>query len=606
MTTQRLRFLLLSLLLLGFVIQGAYLLSTWSLTADEAIHCAAGYLRLKMGLPNDGFRNPPLIQNLFGLPYILSNRSYVPRKDVPRLARAMNLFLGFALALAIYCASKRCFGPWGAALSLSCYVLSPSFIAHSSLSTLDVGVALFSFVTFFFLWEGYAKGQHFSWNVLVGLSMGCALAAKFTSLTFAVLLPLALLYLMSQRESSWLKFVLATLVILFCAWLIFSATYRFHGCFANKAPDNWPSYLKLAVKPLPECAVFSFRKKMEQAKFGGFAFLWGQKKMGGFWYYYPVVFLLKTLPGTLLLLFVLVFLLIGRLMPPKREILFYGGIGLCYFLALSAVNRSQSGLRHLFPLYPFLFVSLGALVENMTPRRKSVIIFAISLNLLASFSSFPHHLSYFNIFGTLYEGEGPPIGGPDLDWGQDDGALVDKLHELPEGTPVFVNPIPVGVPRNGYIAISATARYFVPKATEEKKYNWLANKEPIARIGKSWSIYYVEGVPSVVIPVASSPSKQLENELRMYQNLGFCPNKVTGLRQLVLKYSSQRAMDTLIELTDRYPQYYHLGLQFIDVWFGQREGTVRVNSGANNLFDNLDPRSGLWKKPLNKGRARQR
>ena len=753
------KLLLLCALLLTFVGQSAYLISIWSKTADEPIHAAAGYLRLKTGLPNNGFHNPPLLQNLLALPYILFGRNYVPRLEVPRTARYTNLVIGTLLALSIFLASWRNFGLWGALISLACYTLSPTFIAHSSLATLDVGVALFVFLTFFFLIEA-SKSRSRLYYALCGIFLGSALAAKFTSLVFVGLLPLVLLYLNEGRKGGWRDYLLHLLIIFFFAWLVFAASYNFAHCFEDSAPKDWPHLLRTIVRPFPKDAIISFNKKMEQAKRGGYAFIWGNKQLGGFSYYYPLIFLLKVLPGTLLLTLLLLWSLLTKAKQHDHTLFVYLVVGLLYFLSLSAVNKSQSGIRHLFPFFPFLYFALGALARELQGPRKSFVLCALVLNILCTLWNFPQHLSYYNFLGhtrgiflcSTRSAKVPPVGGPDLDWGQNDLLLKKAVTGLPKDLPLYVNPRPSNVPRRGYVAISAIARYFVPEKPSKGHYRWLRRYKPIKRVGRTWSIYlldeeklkrldrgsYLEflwtegrfkdmvlvadkhgaqkrllwqkarallhlgevakaascyrlaqrsGRPKFVHDLlwkalcfklkeaSSSQSRQeslrtsawalgcckliglnekaplmgiLEGKLRgrqgseddhwhfcfpqaaallrqeeygaalallpprvdeltqrfgpnlfkvadewpKLQKMPFCPDKVTILRRLSFYCNSQWATNVLLRLLDEHPDNYQMTLQMIDLWFAQREGTVRVNTGTDSVYDSLDLHTG--------------
>ena len=706
------------------------------------------------------------MQNLLALPYKLLGRNYVPRLEVPRTARYTNLLFGTLLAMSIFLASWRNFGLWGALISLACYALSPTFMAHSSLATVDVGVALFVFLAFFFLIEA-SKNRSRLYHGLCGLFLGSALAAKFTSLVFVGLLPLVLLYLNERRKGGWRDYLLHLLIIVFFSWLIFAASYDFAHCFEDSAPKEWPHLLRTIVRPIPNDAIVSFNKKMDQAKRGGYAFIWGNKQLGGFWYYYPLIFLLKVLPGTLLLMLLLLWSLITKAKQYDHTLFVYLLVGLLYFLSLAVVNKSQSGIRHLFPFFPFCYFALGALAIKLDSRRKVLVISCLVLNAICALWNFPHHLSYYNFLGHARVSMVPPIGGPDLDWGQNDHLLKKAVEGLNKELPIYVNPRPSNVPRRGYVAISAIARFFVPEKLSPDHYGWLSRFKPIQRIGRTWSIYlfdeeklakldrgsyleylWTEGRYKEMVIIAdkhqpahrrllwqkarallhlgevaeaascyrlaqksgrpkfihdllwktlclklreanaeafvnSSASASasasainlkelrscawalgcckligLNEQAPLLRLLGeklsgrsqnehwhfrfpqgatllrqerygealsllparvddltkrfgpnlfkvadewpklmkmpFCPDKVTILRRLAFYCNSQWATNNLVRLLDEHPDNYQMTLQMIDLWFAQREGVVRVNTGTDSVYDSLDLHSGRY------------
>jgi predicted membrane-bound mannosyltransferase len=136
---------------------------------------------------------------------------------------------------------------WGSraallAMTLACF--EPNLVAHSSLVTTDVGVALFIFLAVYLLWE-YLRRPRWWLLVVTGLSTGLALVAKFSALLLVPIIGLIVLIVTFVRgsESSllpfktnpnrpWQKYFHASVVlsvIFFVALLVIPPAYFFQG-----------------------------------------------------------------------------------------------------------------------------------------------------------------------------------------------------------------------------------------------------------------------------------------------------------------------------------------------------------------------------------------
>lgn len=195
---------------------------------------------------------------------------------------------------------------------------------------------------------------------------------------------------------------------------------------------------------LPEAFLYglAFTRKFAQARV---AFLNGEFRVTGWWYFFPLAFLMKTPLPTLVLLGMAVGLAIsrGRAMAkgmgsgPLFSILVFCA---AYGLATLSANLNI-GLRHLLPLYPFLFMALGWAARQLFVKgrvAKATLGVLVVWMAADSFRIHPHYLAYFN----------PAVGGPSqgyrhlidssLDWGQDLKALEAWLDAHPHsGTTHF-------------------------------------------------------------------------------------------------------------------------------------------------------------------------
>lgn len=250
----------------------------------------------------------------------------------------------------------------------------------------------------------------------------------------------------------------------------------------------------------------------------------------GWWYYFPVVFFIKT-PFATILLLLLTVLYFFRLAVerwetyhqhisgtrPDRIHAFFRGVDFeyilltvppAYYFLTSLTSHINLGVRHLLPVYPFLFILVGSLTkirfQRWTRAWQTVLGAMLALNITSSVLVFPHFLSYFS----------DVVGGPDngaryvtdsnLDWGQELKRLATYLddHNIPFVYMTYFGQAPMSYylkdvrylpssdqPENiaqldGWVAISATALYSYGDA-----YSWLRELHPTAKVGYAIFLY---------------------------------------------------------------------------------------------------------------------
>ena len=184
---------------------------------------------------------------------------------------------------------------------------------------------------------------------------------------------------------------------------------------------------------LPEAFIYGFARAEMRGNILP-SFLLGSYSTTGFHSYFFYTFLLKTpLPALLLIATALVLSLLRFVKRPSAPIFLLAPAGL-YFL-VAAASHLNLGVRHLLPIYPFLYVLAGGLVRELDGWRRTARIAAVlamvgaiavssrivffPANGLKCQAVAPHFLAYFN------ELAGGPANGfkelvdSNLDWGQD-------------------------------------------------------------------------------------------------------------------------------------------------------------------------------------------
>ncbi|HEY8370768.1 MAG TPA: phospholipid carrier-dependent glycosyltransferase [Thermodesulfobacteriota bacterium] len=522
--------------LLLFAAQGVAFIRANTETYDEAMHLAAGYSYLVTRDFRLEPQNPPLVKAYLALPVLLAYRppfapdprhwqdanaflighaflygSPVHATALITASRLANLLLGVLLAALVGLWAGRLWGRRAALLAMALASLEPNLVAHASLVTTDVGVTLFVFATVYALWE-YLRAPGWGLLAAAGATTGMALASKFSAVlllptigALVVLSPLVAgrsFRLPSAREPATRSHVLlqsaaVLLVILATALVTVTAAYAFQGF------EPW---------------LAGFARFLELGRGGQWAFFMGAYDYRGWWSYFPVAFLIKTPLGSLALIAASVVLYRAGSPLALRDATFLGLPVLALFAAMTQ-STVNIGLRHVLPVYPFLFVLASRLATLDFGRRVAPRLLVggpLLLTAAASLGIAPHHLAYFNAL----------VGGPDrghrylldsnLDWGQDlkgvkaymerEGLPVIYLSYFGTAPPAYYgiryqyvpgswpltwpppdDRVPADAPRK-VLAISVNNLEALPDPANPL-FGWLRSRRPVATIGHSILVY---------------------------------------------------------------------------------------------------------------------
>lgn len=448
-------------------------------TFDEVIHLPPGWVSWKLGDHRMNPDHPPLLRKVAALPLLLMDIAMQPDdhawlvsrpwefgkrflfrwNDADRLLfwgrLSMIVWVGCALAVAVFAWTRRLWGLRAAALGLFLYVLNPDMLAHGQIIANDLGITVFLFlgvVAFERMTERVTPAR----VVLVGLALGGGIATKFSGVALLPMLGALAIFVALRREplrvdlgrgpvrsvsarAGKLAVLLATFVPMgVVAAIVTWAAYSFHSALARdpavnaafdwsriQPPDPFVRGLFGLVRRLqlmPDAWSYGFLHFLDHSATRP-AFLMGEHAETGWRHYFLVTFALKTpLPLILLGLAAVVLAFRGR------------GDGRCHGFVwipftlyfLMALSRTINiGHRHLLPVYPFLFVAASRAAATLwdLPRGRTVARAALGLLLgwyaAGTLRVHPHYLAYFN------EVAGGPASGykylvdSNLDWGQD-------------------------------------------------------------------------------------------------------------------------------------------------------------------------------------------
>lgn len=208
------------------------------------------------------------------------------------------------------------------------------------------------------------------------------------------------------------------------------------------------------------------------------------------------------------------------------------------FFEAFVFNKINIGLRHVLPMYPFLFVWASQSVNIKWDKTKKAIILGILIlwYLWASLSIAPDYLSYFN----------EAVGGPDngykylidsnIDWGQDLKQLGVYLKEnnIPQVKMAYFGKdsrIYRGIdyeemkcgPEPGLLAVSVNRLVGFDKQQAECL-EWLHDFEPFDKVGHSIFLYNIKE-EDIIVPRNNYCEKKCrqtcEDNLQIYQESFF-------------------------------------------------------------------------------------
>jgi hypothetical protein len=165
-------------------------------------------------------------------------------------------------------------------------------------------------------------------------------------------------------------------------------------------------------------------------------YLNGNLQNVGWWYFFPLAMLYKTPAATLVAAFgALLTLVVGKIVIGRatfRRLDWWATACLLVTPLLygtSAMSASLNlGLRHVLPVYPYVFIGVGVVVSIVIARWRLigfVLAELLALGLLIeTLAAYPNYLAFFNVFAGGSRGGFELLGDSNLDWGQELKALA--------------------------------------------------------------------------------------------------------------------------------------------------------------------------------------
>lgn len=512
-------------------------------------------------------------------------------------SRLPIILLSLLLGLGIFIWTRELGGTLAGLFALTLYAADPNILAHNHYVTTDLGIAAFIFFAFYFFVR-FLKNPNLENTITAGIFLGLAQLTKFSAvLLFPIFGLFVILYALttikpaldtrSTARFKWhtlLRFLLAfTGSIIVCFALIWSLyAWNTFNMPAEKLVEHANLYLAQKntfaqfanafviqtsgmplLKPLSEYFLGVFMVFARVASGNPHYFLGTVSIQSSPWYF-PVVFVLKeTLPFLLLLLFSFGYtmLRLGKTLLANNKqtlsaslaflsqsfqnktteylILFF----ILFYLFISFTGNLTIGIRHLFPILPFLFMFVAKVSFDFLRRYQhetathSLIAWGLGATTLILIAipvlSYPGYLSYFNPITGGNQNGYQYVTDSNYDWGQDlknlavfverhnrcktgaanlseyrQCAITERYPAINQirvdhfggGSPAyylkdkFIPWWEARAPEPGWYAISS---FFYQESLYKQKpvgtpdYSWLKEFAPVTRAGDSIFIYYI-------------------------------------------------------------------------------------------------------------------
>ena len=427
---------------------------------------------------------------------------------VRRWARPPMILIGALLVAVIFLWTRALFGGIAAVFATLVCALDPIVLGHSQFVTTDVGVAAFTALALFLLWQ-YLSLPRWRTLIFTGLAFGAALSAKFSAIFLvpiaAVLLIAAVKWPVSEaaktarlrvRERS---AAIAFLVICAVAFVFVQATYF----FPQDLSIYWKCALTVDADHLPT----------------DLHFLFGELRPS-FPHYFLVAYLVKEpIASILLALIGLVFVVRSRSVPVLARVFLLLPPAV-FFVAVSAM-AANIGVRYLTPVLVFCHMLAGVGFAALVSRRSRLSVgLAAALGvwlIFAAIGIYPDQLSYYNEAACLlteprYLGRdgGSRCGvywldDSNGDWGQGYVELKNWMDRNAPGRIAnatytsFIPPDLLGLrlkrtlpaellqpPKEGLYVVSA---YWVSRLMAQSQTNWIQFTRPTAIVGHALYVY---------------------------------------------------------------------------------------------------------------------
>jgi len=580
--------------------------SSWNdaATFDEVAHIPAGYSYLTQKEYRLNPEHPPLIKDLAAFPLLYLNLNfptdikawttdtngqwdmgriflYESGNDPDKILRFSHfpiMLLALIFGWLLFRWVRKSYGDKVALLTLFFYAFSPTFIAHSRYVTTDLAAAFGFFIGIAAFLSFLAK-QNTKSIIFTGIIFGLAQLLKFSLFILAPLyVVFGILWIILEnynepkkkiiRES--LKMLWKIILICLIGLVFIIAVYQFHIWNyppEKQAQDTANILSTFPVKPLAAINVWmadkpiirafgqyflGFLMILQRAGGGNTAYFMGEITAKGWWYYFPVIYLLKEHLAFHIFTLIAILFTVFNIKKSKEKnlagvaawmkdnfVLTASIIFIAVYWLQSITSPLNIGIRHVLPTFPFIYLlvsrqiirwskvpsidnpqTLGEWLKEIyrvcaRSFKTHLVLWVLTLwIILATLLAFPFYLSYYNeLAGGISNGYKIATDS-NYDWGQDLKRLVkfvddNKIEKIAVdyfggGSPQYYlgekfEPwwSAKGAPPTGtWLAVSANSREGsmarpVRSWTikQEDTYSWLKNKKPFARAGTSIFIY---------------------------------------------------------------------------------------------------------------------
>jgi hypothetical protein len=339
-----------------------------------------------------------------------------------------------ALLAAAFALARAWLGTPGAVIATVLLALDPNLVAHGSLVTVDLPYAVATVLALYAL-AGFAVAPSSGRGALLGLALGLAFSIKFTAVLLLACVAVAPFALGVRPRAAPIVRGLACAAAV--AAVVVSSAYLLHGVGGALRDAPWKSdafrWLEAAVPGLRLPVPLDFLTGIDSALASERGKPWNVILLGrlhpdGVWYYFGVVWALKT-PLAIL------FALATGMVAARRAILAPGPLRLVaaalavHIVYFSFVFRTQIGFRYVLMCVPLaaLLAARGLARGLASPRALVVAALLVALTLAETLPYGSDPIAFTNAIVRPKRDAFRYLADSNVDWGQNDDAMPEWL-----------------------------------------------------------------------------------------------------------------------------------------------------------------------------------
>ena len=448
-----------------------------SLSWDEGDHIFAGYESWKTHDFGLNPEHPPLVKLIATLPLLplhlkvpplrgrfFKTESYMDGRELlyrnaPTYSAATLIFrvrlftMVFTIlaALLVFCAGREMFGTVAGLLALGLFCFEPNLLAHGAYVATDMGASCTIFATVYAFWR-WTRRPTWGRLVVVGVAAGVALATKHSTV---LLLPMLVVLAGWRLLHGWVSrrgeaadmrarmlrrgvvrmvVGLAVIVVVGVAvlWVFYGFRYAARPAGLALSPtlaayvgplagvEARGILLAAKLRVLPESWLYGLADVRSMAN-GMPSYFFGRVYAHGVWFYFPVLFTIKTTLGMMALLLLTALAWVRGWMHGHERELGFLTIPPAIYLLVAMGSHLNIGARHILPVWVFCCVIAGAGAATLGRRGRgwaAVVGVLLLAHAGSSLWASPNYIAYAN------EAWGGPkqtyryLSDSNTDWGQ--------------------------------------------------------------------------------------------------------------------------------------------------------------------------------------------
>ncbi|HEX8254758.1 MAG TPA: glycosyltransferase family 39 protein [Thermoanaerobaculia bacterium] len=488
----------------------------FSPTWDEPIHVAAGFQYVTTGDYWWDLQHPPLARIAAAWP--LRHAAPTATEIFPRaaqiydaaggymkgvaLSRRGNLIFLVAAIAGVFLWAVQIAGRVVALVAAAIFASLPAILAHAGVATTDMaGVAAFALsMAAIHFWLDAPNWRR---TFLLAAAIGVGLVSKFSfPLFFAIG---AVVMMIARRRFPLGKGAVAHLLAFVIVWGVYGWEHRRLARIDPRMAEAVTNFFGTPTVAervrLPASRFFAglFAVQLHNREGHG-AFLLGELRTDGWWYYFPVALAVKTPLPALALAATGIFLSIRRRADLDHLAVIAAGL-----LASTMTSRINIGVRHILPIYVPLAILAAYAVVELCRARFGRIIAAVLCGWLVIGGALAHpdYLPWMN--GLAGNHPEQVLLDSNFDWGQDIHRLavqcrkrnIPHLNATLFGTADYARlgmppttPIDPHTASPGWYALSE-GEVVAAQVRDPSAYRWLTAGRRFERIGKTIRLYHV-------------------------------------------------------------------------------------------------------------------